>query len=44
MAIRFTIGRKIGLGFGSFIVLTMVAFILTVFEDLTKYFYIVAGL
>ncbi len=30
MAIRFTIGRKIGLGFGSFIVLTMVAFILTV--------------
>ena len=31
MAIRFTIGRKIGLGFGSFIVLTMVAFILTVF-------------
>lgn len=30
MEIRFTIGRKIGLGFGSFIVLTMVAFILTV--------------
>jgi serine phosphatase RsbU (regulator of sigma subunit)/HAMP domain-containing protein len=30
MAIRFTIGRKIGFGFGSFIVLTMVAFILTV--------------
>lgn len=30
MAIRFTIGRKIGLGFGSFIVLTMIAFILTV--------------
>ncbi|MDO9001761.1 MAG: SpoIIE family protein phosphatase [Bacteroidota bacterium] len=30
MAIRFTIGRKIGLGFGLFIVLTMVAFILTV--------------
>jgi serine phosphatase RsbU (regulator of sigma subunit)/HAMP domain-containing protein len=31
MAIRFTIGRKIGFGFGSFIVLTTVAFILTVF-------------
>jgi serine phosphatase RsbU (regulator of sigma subunit)/HAMP domain-containing protein len=38
MAIRFTIGRKIGFGFGSFIVLTTVAFILTVFtlNDINK--------
>lgn len=31
MAIRFTIGRRIGLGFGVFILLTSIAFILTVF-------------
>ncbi|MCE3228166.1 MAG: stage sporulation protein [Bacteroidetes bacterium] len=30
MAYRFTIGRRIGFGFGGFILLTMVAFILTV--------------
>ena len=30
MAIRFTIGRRIGLGFAIFILLTMVAFIATV--------------
>ncbi|MBI2721501.1 MAG: SpoIIE family protein phosphatase [Bacteroidetes bacterium] len=31
MAFRFTIGRRIGLGFGVFILLTSIAFILTVF-------------
>ena len=31
MAIRFTIGRKIGTGFGILLFLTMIAFILTIF-------------